>query len=75
MRRSELLVLVGALNPEAALQSVIHIAEDAREDHATLVGMGRQLAVIAELHRYPTEFESRDMLEAAYNSFCGPSDN
>ena len=72
--RIDLVGRLSAINPELALRSVIRIAEDDREDRATLVAMGRRLAVIAELHRYPTEFESRDILEPAYDEFCDPSE-
>jgi hypothetical protein len=58
------------LDPEWALQSVLHVTEDAEEDVAVLKAMGLELDKIAQVHRPLTEFETRDMSDIAYLAYC-----
>ncbi|MEY9937661.1 hypothetical protein [Streptacidiphilus sp. MAP5-3] len=62
------------MDPEQALKSVIEVTENDEEEPETLRAMGRQLALIAETHRYPSEFETRDVADIAYEAYCNPRD-
>jgi hypothetical protein len=60
------------LDPELALHAVLKVAEDPTERPHTLRAMGRQLNVIGSVHRFPTEFEIRNMCDVADDAFCDP---
>jgi hypothetical protein len=60
------------VDPELALHAVLLVTEDPAEESAILSVMGRQLNVIAAVHRFPTEWEVRDMQDIAYDAFCDP---
>ena len=68
--RVESVRLLCQLDPERALQSVLHVTEDVSEGVEVLWAMGRELDKIAHMHRPLTEFETRDMSDTAYLSYC-----
>lgn len=59
-------------DPELALHAALRVAEDPTEEPETLRAMGKQLNVIGSAHRYPTEFEIRDMCDIAHDAYCDP---
>jgi hypothetical protein len=60
------------LDPELALHAALRVAEDPTEEPETLRAMGSQLNIIGSGHRYPTEFEIRDMCDIANDAYCDP---
>ncbi|MGW8990583.1 hypothetical protein ACWGRF_11730 [Streptomyces zhihengii] len=58
------------LDKEKALTTAISVAEDPDEPPAVSVAVGAELARIASAHRWVTEFETRNMTEAAFDSYC-----
>jgi hypothetical protein len=62
-------------DPELALHAALRVAEDPTEEPETLRAMGGQLNVIGSAHRYPTEFEIRDMCDMAHDAYCDPGNS
>jgi hypothetical protein len=63
------------LDPELALHAALRVAEDRTEEPEMLRAMGEQLNEIGSAHRYPTEFEIRDMCDIAHDAYCDPGNS
>ncbi|MFE7855159.1 hypothetical protein [Streptomyces sp. NPDC057403] len=68
--RIDALERISRYNPEMALKLAIMVSEDQGEGRDTLIAFGKELARIASSYRWVTEFEIRNLSEAAFDSYC-----
>lgn len=61
---------ISQVDPEKALQLAIRVSEGQEEEHGTLIAFGIEMARIASTYRWVTEFETRNMTELAFGSYC-----
>lgn len=64
------LVQLAALDTERAFRVAISVTENADESRDVLVALGEQIARIASKTRWLTEFEVRNMRDAAFDAYC-----
>ncbi|MFD0732728.1 hypothetical protein [Planotetraspora mira] len=58
------------LDAERAIQIAINVTENAEEPSDVLIAMGKELARIASNSRWLTEFEVRNIGDAAFEAYC-----